>query len=872
VRLGPGLRVGPYEIIGPLGAGGMAEVFRARDTRLGRDIALKVVNEVLSGDPELVRRFEQEARLAGSLNHPNLVSVHDFGLHEGTPYFVTELLEGESLRHRLSRGRIPTSTALEWAAQMAEGLAAAHGKGVIHRDVKPDNVFVTADGKVKLLDFGIAKLAAGAAVPGAHGLMEDTVTPSGGSTQTGAVIGTPGYMSPEQVRGEPLDPRTDLFSIGAVLYEMLSGHRAFQGNNPVESGYNILHADPEPLPGDVPAAVVQVVQRCLHKEPARRFQSASDLAFALEVLRNPTGSSVQPSLARGRARRRATWMLALLALAGAGLVAALLVRRSPEQGHLAPGTQLEAEQVTFRWGTVNAARFLPDGRVVYSAAFEGRPEEIFVRPSGSLSSQSLGLPDSRLLAASASGELAVLIHPRSAMGYMAPGTVAQVPSVGGIPRELAEDSETADWSPRGDLALVRSSGASHVIEYPPGRILFQTAGWISHLRFSPTGDLLAVLHHPVLDDDMGEVLLLDLAGQVRPLTKRWPTVWGIAWSPDGTEIWFTGGTLRKTQLHAVTSGGKTREVYRSLGQILLEDVARDGRILIEDVLLRYEIDYVAAGSSTQTLLSWADLNDSLAAMSADGKVLFSTLASLSVPEGLQPATVVLRGKSGSPAQELGPGYALDLSSDGRWALALSIDGMSVSALPTGAGQARRLPSHGLEIQTRGARWAPDGRSVLVVARPPGGGPFHLFRLREDGSAPVQLGNTEFASQPYLQVSADGRWAAALTSEFRAVVVSTGDGTVRPVPFEETELVVPRGWSRTGDLWVTQGGSTSRARTRLLRVDVPTGRVLEERSIGPIDPGGASALHDVVLSPDGRDVAFGYSRSLGRLLVVSGVGR
>ena len=185
-------------MLAPLGAGGMAEVYRARDTRLGREIALKVVNEVLSGDPELVRRFEQEARLAGSLNHPNLVAVHDVGEYDGSPFLVTELLEGESLRHRLSRGRVPISVALDWAAQMATGLAAAHAKGVIHRDVKPENVFVTADGTVKLLDFGIAKLAVRAPEPGSHGLMDETATPTGGgATATGALLGTPGYMSPE---------------------------------------------------------------------------------------------------------------------------------------------------------------------------------------------------------------------------------------------------------------------------------------------------------------------------------------------------------------------------------------------------------------------------------------------------------------------------------------------------------------------------------------------------------------------------------------------------------------------------------------------------------------------------------------------------
>src|SRR5262249_24008969 len=225
----------------------MAEVYRARDTRLGRDIALKAVNEALAGDAELGPRFEQEAGLVGSLNHPNLVAVYDFGIHEGAPYFVTELLKGESLRQRLARGQIPVDTALEWGAQLAQGLAAAHAQGIVHRDVKPENIFVTSDGHVKLLDFGIAKLVEANRAEGPHGSLAATVTPAGEPTRTGAILGTPAYMSPEQVRGEPVDARTDIFSLGTVLHEMLSGRRPFRGGSLVETGHSILHDDPPPL-------------------------------------------------------------------------------------------------------------------------------------------------------------------------------------------------------------------------------------------------------------------------------------------------------------------------------------------------------------------------------------------------------------------------------------------------------------------------------------------------------------------------------------------------------------------------------------------------------------------------------------------------
>jgi len=253
MRLAAGVRLGPYEVLALLGAGGMAEVYRARDTRLGREVAVKVVSEALGADGAFVERFEREARLVGSVNHPNVVALHDVGLHDGKPYFVTELLQGETLRTRLGKGPVPLATALEWAEQMAEGLAAAHERNIVHRDLKPENVLITREGRIKLLDFGIAKVIAAAqevATPleeGPHGLLNETV-PSSDRTGTGLVIGTPGYMSPEQIRGDPMDARTDLFSLGAVLYEMLAGHRAFPGGTAVESGYAILHQEPQPLP------------------------------------------------------------------------------------------------------------------------------------------------------------------------------------------------------------------------------------------------------------------------------------------------------------------------------------------------------------------------------------------------------------------------------------------------------------------------------------------------------------------------------------------------------------------------------------------------------------------------------------------------
>ncbi|MGO9066460.1 MAG: protein kinase domain-containing protein, partial [Myxococcaceae bacterium] len=489
----------------------MAEVYRAKDTRLGRDVAIKVVSEALGGDGAFLERFDREAKLAGSLAHPNVVALHDVGIHDGKPYFVTELLLGESLRERLAKGPLPVGKALEWAAQMAQGLAAAHERGIVHRDLKPENVFITRDGHVKLLDFGIAKLIETAQAATPHGLMDPTVSPSGSSTGTGMVLGTPGYMSPEQVRGDPIDARTDFFSLGAVLYEMLSARRAFPAGPVVESGYAILHNEPEPLPASVPPQVAQVVHRCLEKDPARRFQTARDLAFNLELLRTPTGSTGPTATAPGVAttasgwQRRWLWPLAaLLAALGVGTVMYYRGRASR-----LPSPSVHS--LVARLGRVSAGRFNPDGQIIFSAAWDGEPLEVFSQSPGSAEAQSLGLRDTALLAVSAKGELAVVVRPLWAPEQTG-GTLALVPGAGGTPREVAKGILWADWSPTGELAVVRFLNGLMQLEYPLGTVLHESQGFILDPRVSPSGDAVAF-------SENGDMKLVDRKGQVRTLTS-----------------------------------------------------------------------------------------------------------------------------------------------------------------------------------------------------------------------------------------------------------------------------------------------------------------------------------------------------------------
>src|ERR1700693_490621 len=376
MTIAPGSRLGPYEVVALIGAGGMGEVYRAKDSRLGRDVAIKVLPASFSADPDRLRRFEQEARAAGILNHPNITAVHDIGTHEGAPYVVSELLEGETLRTALSGGKLSQRKAIDYSLQIAHGLAAAHEKGIVHRDLKPENLFVTRDGRLKILDFGLAKLT-----HVEEGSQATNLPTAAAGTEPGVVLGTLGYMSPEQVRGRSADARSDIFSFGAILYEMLSGQRAFRGDSAADTMSAILKEDPPDLSvtnQSISPGLERIVRHCLEKNPEQRFHSAHDLAFDLEALSGvstPTmpGARVLP----GEERRRRRWpALALAAVLGAAIASPFVLSAGKKTAYVAPPS---FRQLTFSRGEVGGAQFAPDGQtIVYSAAWEGRPFEVFV--------------------------------------------------------------------------------------------------------------------------------------------------------------------------------------------------------------------------------------------------------------------------------------------------------------------------------------------------------------------------------------------------------------------------------------------------------------------------------------------------------------
>ncbi|MFZ0761580.1 MAG: serine/threonine-protein kinase, partial [Candidatus Sulfotelmatobacter sp.] len=501
MTLDAGTKLGPYEILAPLGAGGMGEVYRARDSRLGREVALKVLPESFSGDADRLRRFEQEARAVAALNHPNILAIHDIGQQGAAPFIVSELLEGTSLRVELDHGSLPPRKASDYAAQIAQGLAAAHDKGIVHRDLKPENIFLTKEGRVKILDFGLAKLAPNARDAGNE---SDGLTLTSSPTEAGVVMGTAGYMAPEQVRGSAVDSRTDIFAFGAVLYEMISGQRAFRRDTAAETMTAILKDDPPELgelPHPISPGLERIIRRCLEKQPEQRFQSAKDLAFALEALTGTTSkSTAQAAIAASPGKpTKPRWLgyaaVGVLALA-LGAAAALYLRPA-----LPPPPTFT--RVSFQRGEVIRGRFSPDAKtVLYSAKFgAGAPDTYSIREDYPASTPA-GLGGALLLAISRQGQMAVLTRPTYVAHYQWIGTLATSPLGGSAPRELLENVADADWSPDGnELAIIDRVNRNWRLQYPIGKVLLEGENWLSGVRVSPDGKQVALFHHPPNIDD-----------------------------------------------------------------------------------------------------------------------------------------------------------------------------------------------------------------------------------------------------------------------------------------------------------------------------------------------------------------------------------
>jgi serine/threonine protein kinase/Tol biopolymer transport system component len=853
MALQSGTKLGPYEIQSSIGAGGMGEVYKARDKRLNRDVAIKVLPASFSADPDRLQRFAQEARAAAALSHPNILSIFDIGEDGGAPYVVSELLEGETLRDRLRNGPLAPRKAIDYAAQVARGLATAHEKGIVHRDLKPENIFITNDGRVKILDFGLAKLTRPETDESSETLTQQV------GTDAGTVMGTAGYMAPEQVRGKAADARSDIFAFGAILYEMLSGKRAFRGDSSADTMSAILKEDPPELSEtnrNVSPALERIVRHCLEKNPAERFQSTRDVAFNLDALTDistPSRSGVRAIPEEKTANR---WILPII---GAALLVASWAAVYAI-AHRGGTSNPRFHEITFRNGTIWDARFAPDGQTIfYGAAWDGRPQEIFSTRFDSTDSRSVGLTPAQILAISSRGEMAIAQNPRDYVPFAQAGTLARVPLAGGAPREVLEGVFWADWTPDGQsLAVIRQDvGPRSHLEFPAGTTIYEPQGWVSHVRFSPSGNYFGIIDHVQSGDD-GRVVIIDAHGNHKAQSSFYSSVEGLAWSPSGKEVWYSAvpaGSARS--IYALDLEGKERLIYRSPGGLTIHDISKNGLVLLTADKSRISISGQAPGDTHERSLSWFDWS-LLTDMSPDGNTIIFSETGEAVGTNY---SIFMRKTDGSPAIRLGDGGFGSLSPDGKWVLSEDRSPAKLVLLPTGVGEPRELTDN--KVDHFNAGWIPDGKSVFYSSAEPGHAP-RTYVLDVQGGTPRAI-TPEGAIGGF--VTPDGKMLLATDGKRQRWLypIAGGEPQKFNIILDPDERVM--GFSADGKNLLVR---TRAIPVKLTRVNLETGKRERWREITPADPAGIQSIASIRISADGKAYAYSAGRVLSDLYVVDGL--
>jgi Tol biopolymer transport system component len=647
---------------------------------------------------------------------------------------------------------------------------------------------------------------------------------------------------------------------------MLTGTRAFRGDTAVETMNAILKDDP-PEPSrsvaELPPSLDRVVRHCLEKSPDERFQSARDVAFALESL---SEFSSDAPIRRRRAFlahrfRAAAFGLALLATAVGAFIAARMSSRPP------PGPSYR--QLTFQRGRIGAARFAPDGQtIVYGAAWNGEPMRSFTTRGDSTESTALALPVAGILSVSPSGELAISLGQSLEFGFTNTGTLARVSLAGGAPRSVLEEVQDAEWSRDGaELAIVRRVKGRHRLEFPPGKVLYETDGWLDYPRFSPDGSRIAFLDHPNMGDDRGSVSVIARGGGPKTvLSEGWSTAQGLAWTPGGGEVWFSGtsrGTDRAIQ--AVTLSKKVRTVLGAPGSVRLLDISRDGRVLLARESLRSEIFGRAAGEAVERDLSGHGYSIA-AEVSSDGKTL------LFVEQGgAGPGyAVYVREMDGSPAVKLGDGVALALSPDKNWALVTRLEPPpGLALLPTGPGEMRQFERGPIENYAYYAGFLPDGKRIVFLANEPGRKP-RLYVQSIDGGPPRAISSegVGFAQGGHIPVSPDGRFGVALGSDNRLWLFPVEGGALLPLPGSDPGDT-PVGWSADGrSLFVRNRHNISPASVD--RLDLAKRRKVPWRQFAPRDPAGILGVGAVQIARGGEAYVYTSWRILSDLYLAEGL--
>lgn len=851
--LSSGTKLGFYEITAPLGAGGMGEVYRARDTRLGRDVAIKILAAEVSTHKDRMSRFEQEARSASSLNHPNIITIYDIGSMDSTSYIAMEWVDGKTLRETLKEGALPARKVIQIAVQVADGLTKAHEAGIVHRDLKPENIMITKDGFAKILDFGLAKLFLTSG-------SEVSALPTSAGTDAGTILGTVGYMSPEQASGKAVDFRSDQFSLGAILYEMLTGKRAFEEKTTVETLAAIIKKDPEPIASaqvQVPAPLRWIIERCLEKNTEDRYASTRDLAHDLQSVRDhfsevASSTDTQIPIHLQKRNLKKIWSVvsvALLVLSGASTLYLLTKPKKVEKSNV------DYHRLTYQRGAIYSAQFAADGQtIIYSAAFAGRDRDLYLTRTEGVESRALGIPNSDVLSISSTGEMLILRNEK---------TLAQVPINGGLPRELDENISGACWAPDGKTMAIAKVNRDNIttLEYPPGKILLKSLQRIDTIRFSANGDHIAFIEGIPFGSN-GNVKIVNTSGkQIATSSPLYPD--SLNWSVNGDEVWFS--TVADSlgagfELYGLSLTGKQRLVSHFPSSFVIRDISNQGKLLAEFGDFRGILMTGADGNERE--LSWLD-NSHIRDFSPDGKMLLihERGDGSDVPAG----TMYMRGLDGSAAVRLGAGAPICFSPDNAFVLASNGAG-TILLVPVGAGSVRKFEYPQFKFLTN-AGFFPDSKQFLVFASN-NDGQVESFYQDVGGGKPKPAGLKNVYSFNLNQmISPDGRFIFARDGAGIGKVFRLDGGSSTPFPGMEKNDT-PIQWSRTSDSIFVYDSQVLPA--KVYKIGISDGHRTLFKEIMPPDRAGVASIRAIRISPDEKTYAYTYTRLIATLYLIDGI--